>query len=77
MQNHLLSLEQKAIRKIAWGRLKFFKDILNSNFYSRESIIKQVNTYREMYKNSNLDEAGQRMATKKLDALLETHQERE
>jgi hypothetical protein len=66
-----LSEDQKVIRKIAWSRLAFFKKLLATTPYNLNTIKSQITKYRVMYFNSNLDEKGQVMATKKLDQLLE------
>jgi hypothetical protein len=69
----MLSVNEKQVRKIAWGRVAFLKKLLKSNNYSNEAVIDQVEQYRVMFSKSNLDEAGMKMANKKLDVLLEEY----
>ncbi len=64
-----LTDNQKAVRKIAWGRLAFLKKFINTDAYTAKQKLDYVGRYYPMYEQSNLDDAGKKMAIKKLDDL--------
>jgi hypothetical protein len=67
-----LTDDQKTVRKIAWSRLAFLKIFVNTDVYTTKQKLAYIDRYYPMYEQSNLDEAGKKMAVKKLNDLKAT-----